>query len=158
MSTAEGPLRKPSLADTFGDIDRRMRTLEYGDPNAVADARRKLADISAELDAINAQITTLDNAIANLSGQLGVVHDSSISRDNVLHANDGNIYTWLTQYAPPERTWQNVNLANYIVQRADWAVAYHMQYQHTIGTAGPTPGWTNPPVLPAWPIITDPTP
>jgi len=162
---AEAPLRKPSLADTFADIDRRIRTVEFGDPNSVADARRRLADVAAqladihsEMDAMNQQITTLDQAVASLSGQLGVVHDSSIARDNTLHGNDNNLYTWLTAYAPPLRTWTNTNLPDYIIRRSDWAVAYHNYAFHTQANPGAAPNWTTPPATPAWPIITDPTP
>jgi hypothetical protein len=158
MSAAEGPLRTPSLADTFADIDRRVRAVEFGDPNAVADARARIASINASIASINASIVTINSQIAQLSSQMQGVHDSSVQRDNVLHVNDGNLYTWATQYAPPVRTWQTGNLKLYIEQRADWAVLWHEYARHGLSNPGPGPVFNGPPALPAWPIITDPTP
>jgi hypothetical protein len=159
MSIAEGPLRKPSLADTFADIDRRIKTVEFGDPNAVGDARTRIAAITDTITAINNQITILDQAIAQLSGQLGDVHTSANTRDQILYVNDGNIYTWLTAYAPPLRTWQAGALANWVAQRVDWAILWHQYAFHGQAQPAPSsPGFPAPPTIPAWPIITDPNP
>jgi hypothetical protein len=158
MSTAEGPLRTPSLADTFADIDRRVRAVEFGDPNSVADARKRIADLNDSIYSLNVQIDTINSQIAQLSSQMQGVHDSSVQRDNVLHANDGNLYTWATQYAPPVRTWQSSTLANWVTQTANWVVAYHNYAFHGQANPGGSPAFTQPPALPAWPVITDPTP
>jgi hypothetical protein len=165
MSTLPEQTTKPALHKTLDEIERRVKVIEHGDPYDIANARAQLALIGEQIWDIGNRLGALEASVADLSAQLGVVHDSSNARDQTLYLNDSSTYTHLTAYSPPLRTWQNSTLASYIQARADWAVAYHQWAWHPSGgvalggaNPGSAPGWTPPPVIPAWPIIADPNP
>lgn len=143
--------------DVTNELDRRLRVIEYGDPGDLANTRQQLADAAYNIAVLQDEITNLAGQIANLSSQLTVVHNSSISRDDILYPNDQNIYSFLTNVLPAQRNWY-AQVPGVIVSSSDWAVAYHQYAMHGQGNPGGRPGLGAPPAIPAWPVITDPTP
>lgn len=124
MSTAEAPLRKPSLSDTFADIDRRVRAVEFGDPHAL---REQLGNLE---ERIHDYVDYL----------LGTVM-------NDLYSNDTGVYNWCIAYAN-NITAHNNEMVNYVMAHTRWAVMNHEAAYHP-----PLPGGGTQPSSPSAPTI-----
>jgi len=133
MSAAEAPLRTPSLADTFADMDRRTRALEYGDTHSL---REQLGNLE---ERIHDYVDYL----------LGTVM-------NDLYSNDTGAYNWCVAYSNNITAWAAGPagvLPKWSKDFTEYWVRMHEQSYHAIPNPIPGPGNLTGPVVPTfWPV------
>jgi hypothetical protein len=121
------PLRTPNLADDMGDLDRRLRIVEFGDPYDV-----------------NSRISNVPLTIKQLT-------DPALQ---TTFNNDGLVSNYTLYGLTAVQNWLSV-LSNFVGQTALWYVHQHEWALHPPSGAAPsnTPNPGTPPPLngPAWP-------
>lgn len=131
--TAEQPLRTPSLFDTFADIDRRTRALEFGDTHAL---REQLGNLEQRMHDYIKEL--LDGVVAELTN------------------NDAGAYYWCASYSQNVQTWATATV-NWIPAYGAFLIRQHEYVFHppapAPGTSPPGPGV---PVIPPYWDITYP--
>lgn len=134
MALGDGMLRPPSLADDLNEMDRRLRVVEFGDPN----------DINSRFGGIDARIRQL-------------VTEGVQPPLNDTFTNDGRVSNYTYNSILAINNWIAGGFKNYVGQVALWYVHQHEYAMHPPSPPpGAMPTWSYP-GFPAQPNLIVPT-
>lgn len=123
------PLRSPNLAADIGDIERRLKVVEFGDPY---DVNSRIADIPGTVKSL------VDPAL------------------QTTYTNDGYVSNYTYNLIVALNDWVAV-LRTYINSRADWNVKDHEYRMHSTGVPPGTAPTLAYPAWPQQPSFNPPT-
>lgn len=129
MSNPPFYVHPPNLAENFSELDRRLRVMEYGDPNAVKDVRDALWDLELKFTIELAQIRA-------------VLNESS----NVLYENDWDLALYTSNTGNTLASYIQTIVFSYIADYALFTAHQHEEVFHQ------RPHY-NPPAVPAGPNL-----